>query len=45
MSFISEHKGCFTSDVIEKFEEEDPIIIAKILNKLETANKIHGQPQ
>ena len=43
MSFISEHKDCLTSDVIGKFEEEDPILIAKILNKLETVDKIQGQ--
>ncbi len=42
--YVSEHKKCLTSEVIDNFGDEEPILISKILSKLESAGKINGKP-
>ncbi len=41
--YVSEHKGCFIDEVIENFDGEEPILIARILEKLESAGSIDGK--
>jgi len=43
LKYIKEHPGSLTSEIIEAFEEYDPLVVLKALYELEKEGKIEGK--
>jgi len=43
LKYIKEHPGSLTSEIIEAFEEYDPLVVLKALHELEKEGKIEGK--